>query len=685
GPQTSVQRLAAAFVSGDRTKFEAADIEATAYSDLENEVRGTLARAKSAALSGTKPNSIAIVCRNLGLYAKALIATASEYGVPIDIDCDVPIADTPFGEFVSLIFETLERRDPAELISGAKTGREGFQYEPTIRLMLHRFGPGLNEQQRAAAYAKFPNSADAWRAIAPDNVEQLETSAEIDAMKWTGWLKKLFFDWGLRGKDKLGQSAADLTAFDRFFDSLEQLSRDRGPSPITIAAFGSDVADVLANIKTPIQTEHGGIKVLLPNVIVGAEFEQLFIVGMAEGILPTPPSDSNVVDFFEREELRAHNIHFENALEVPRWEALTFYFTLLAARGPIVLSYSQFAGDSEQIASAYFARMGITPTPPPKNFVSSAEEYRQAYLLRSGDGGSDKVIGFARHQFDIESYRESDSPPDQYDGVIGIPVTRTSWSASSLARIGSCPFKWFASDLLRLKVPAEAETELAPNVRGTLLHKTLEIAASTALDSADTRAAMLKSFNAAFAEAETLFEPLAVVANWKLIRGEHLQRLERAIAADEFIDDGTAIIATEKEFAAEFCGLTIKGTIDRVDRLGDGRLAAIDYKHGSYVGKIKDESGYLKLEIQLPIYTTVALPALFPNDAHAGGSFYHLSEPKITRGKEVDLENIISRIKTILEQGSFAVDPDVRHDACEYCEFDVVCRVGPRVELKRDR
>jgi len=329
--------------------------------------------------------------------------------------------------------------------------------------------------------------------------------------------------------------------------------------------------------------------------------------------------------------------------------------------------------------------VGITPTPPPKNFVSSAEEYRQAYLLRSGDGGSDKVIGFARHQFDIESYRESDSPPDQYDGVIGIPVTRTSWSASSLARIGSCPFKWFASDLLRLKVPAEAETELAPNVRGTLLHKTLEIAASTALDSADTRAAMLKSFNAAFAEAETLFEPLAVVANWKLIRGEHLQRLERAIAADEFIDDGTAIIATEKEFAAEFCGLTIKGTIDRVDRFADGRLAAIDYKHGSYVGKIKDESGYLKLEIQLPIYTTVALPALFPDDELAGGSFYHLSEPKITRGKEVDLENIISRIKTILEQGSFAVDPDVRHDACEYCEFDVVCRVGPRVELKRDR
>jgi hypothetical protein len=355
-PQINIQRLAAAFASGLETNFEATDIDATAYSDLEYEVRGTLARVKAAALSGIKPNSIAIVCRNLDLYAKTLIATAREYGVPIDIDCEVPIADTPFGEFVSLVFDTLERRDPAESISGARTGREGFQYEPTIRLMLHRSGPGLNESQRAKAYSKLPNSADTWRAIAGDTIEQLETSAALDALKWTGWLKKLFFDWQLRGPDKLASSAADLTAFDRFFDSLEQLSRERGAAPISIAAFAADVADVLANIKTPIHTERGGVRVLLPNVVVGSEFERLFIVGMAEGILPIPPSDSNVIDFFEREELRAHGVHLENALEVPRWEALTFYFTLLACRGPIVLSYPQFAGDSEQIASAYFAR-----------------------------------------------------------------------------------------------------------------------------------------------------------------------------------------------------------------------------------------------------------------------------------------------------------------------------------------
>ena len=66
------------------------------------------------------------------------------------------------------------------------------------------------------------------------------------------------------------------------------------------------------------------------------------------------------------------------------------------------------------------------------------------------------------------------------------------------------------------KGPAEAETELVPNARGTLLHKTLEIAARASLDSANTRSAMLESLEAAFAEVETLFEPLAIVANWRL-------------------------------------------------------------------------------------------------------------------------------------------------------------------------
>jgi len=293
-------------------------------------------------------------------------------------------------------------------------------------------------------------------------------------------------------------------------------------------------------------------------------------------------------------------------------------------------------------------------------------------------------MAFAHHQLDVEKSRESDAPPDKYDGVIDMPIRRNSWSASSLAKIGSCPFKWFISDVLMLREPEEAETDLPPNIRGTLLHKALEIASGKSLGTSFVRAVILESQEEAFAEAETLHTSLSLITNWRLRRTEQLKKLERAITSDEFIDDGSVIVATEKEFVVEFAGMKIKGWLDRIDKCADGKLLAVDYKHGSYLGKVKDENGQLSVEIQLPIYSTIALPALFPDEPVAGGRFFHVSDGKVTKGKDVDLENFLSRIKQLLEQGRFAVDPDLKRDACTYCDYPAVCRVGNRVELKRE-
>src|SRR5437868_12750904 len=152
--------------------------------------------------------------------------------------------------------------------------------------MLHRLGPGLTYGQRGAAYTQRPDTYEKWREIAVES-DRLRTDVEMDGSAWTGWLKKLFFDWDLRGRKKLGSSATDIVAFDRFFDSLDQLSRERGESELTVTEFASDVLDVLANVKTPIHAERGGVPVLLPNVVVGLAFQKIFFIGMAEGILLT--------------------------------------------------------------------------------------------------------------------------------------------------------------------------------------------------------------------------------------------------------------------------------------------------------------------------------------------------------------------------------------------------------------
>ena len=686
-PCSGAELLAQGFGTGIETSQAAVDnscAEAFEYPDIEAEVRGVLARAKAAILDGVSVRDIAIVCRDIEMYAALLISAAREYRLPLQIDYEIPLRETAFGEFISLIFDVLELRSERDRLTGTSGFRKGFDYEPTLRLLLHRLGPGLNDEARAAAFNLRPSNFDRWADLCGE-VERLITQGERTAVEWALWLTRVLIGWNIRDAGKLGHSAEEVEACDRFRDALDQHCRERGPVAISIGDFASDVAEILANIKTPLHNERGGLRVLLPNVVVGAEFEIVFVLGMMEGVLPAPSMDSNVIDFCERERLRQHNIHFENALEVPRWEALTFYFTLLAARRRVVFSFPRFAAGSERLESSYFKRLGIKPIRSSEQFISSVEECRRARVTAEPNDSSDQILPFIKHQFAVESRRESGAPADKYDGVIGIPVRRTSWSASSLTKIGSCPFKWFASDVLMLSEPRESDTDLPANVRGTLLHKTLELAANRSISAADIRSEMLSFLGEALTEAESSHGQLLVVANWELRRPEQMQKLERAILSDEFIDADAIIIETEKRFEATFCGLMIKGTIDRIDRLADGRLVAVDYKHGSYYGKIKDESGYLKVEIQLPIYSMLALPKLFPEHKIAGGRFLHLSEPKITRSKEADLESLLTRIKALLEEGRFAVDPDLNHDACEYCEFDVVCRVGPRVELKRER
>jgi ATP-dependent helicase/DNAse subunit B len=657
-------------------------IEALEYANLDKEVRGTLARAKAAVLAGDPVDRIVIACRDIPTYFQSLIAVGREYKIPLDIDHKIPIAETVFGELVSLILETLDVYSGTEAGSDLENDLSGFEYEPTLRLLMHRLGPGITDEARAKAFGTLPSGFDRWKQLTGE-IEFLKMPGERSCTEWTNWLAGLMSRWDVCGAKKLGMNAPDVEAYNRFFRSLEQLAAERGTEQLDISEFASDISDVLLNVATPAHLENGGIKVRQLNEIVGSEFDTMFVVGMSEGMLPAAAVDSSVIDLFECEELRSHDIHFQNALEVPRWEAITFYFMLLACRGEVTFSYSLFAGDNERLKSSYFKRLGIIPRKPDSRFVSGVPEYRQAFL-RNEEASKDEVLAFAKHQHKVEERRESGAPPDEYDGVIGTRVVRNSWSASSLGKIGSCPFKWFASDLLRLRAPEESDTDLPPRTRGNLLHKTLELAVERSIGAADLRSAVHDALESAFAEAETLDDSLTLITNWQLRRIEQIEKLRVAVASDHFVLDDATVVEVEKPFEAEFCGLTIKGTIDRIDELSDGRMLAVDYKHGAYLTKVKDENGLLSVEIQLPLYALVALPKLYPGK-RATGRFFHLSDPKKTDAKEIDLVGFISRIKTMLDTGNFAVDPDQQRHACEYCEFDVVCRVGPRLERRSNK
>jgi hypothetical protein len=116
-------------------------------------------------------------------------------------------------------------------------------------------------------------------------------------------------------------------------------------------------------------------------------------------------------------------------------------------------------------------------------------------------------------------------------------------------------------------------------------------------------------------------------------------------------------------------------------------MVAIDYKTSSTPPKgVKDASGKLSVDVQIPLYSSVALKHLYPDGTLGSSAYYSLTKGKTLREEKPDdvlkLDDFSVRIKQALAAGHFAAGPDVNEHACTYCDHDLVCRKGPRLDRK---
>jgi ATP-dependent helicase/DNAse subunit B len=656
----------------------ASDPSAIAYPNIEDEVRGTLARAKHLIIkNGVRPEKIAIVCRTVQPYAPLIASVSREYALPVEMQHMIPLAQSAVGNFVKLLLEsagpdseTGEKIDPP------------FGFETTARMLLHALGPGIEDDKWPEARKFHPSSLDEWQDLGTD-LSILRVADTQPYVDWTVWLGSVLKKFKVR--DKAGAGATELTAFNRLFDAIDEQTRYQGQRMVAYNGFASDVFDILSTVTTPFDTSSGGVVLHQPNTVIGGEFDHVFVLGMAEGMLPAKVTENPIIDFHERKRLDAFGIEFEDASEVPRWEALSFYFVLLAGAKSLTFSYPRYVDGDARLPNSYFKKLGLSPGEARTEFVSSSEELRRVCLVGAESPVADEVLGRAKYQFTVEELRESPAPFDEFDGVVssGLDPTKRKWSVSQLTKIGQCPFKWFSEKVLYLGVPEEADVDLPATTKGSLYHKTLEIAVRNAMTADDIRSAVLENLDVAFLEAESSDDySITKVANWELQRHEHLEALRKAVRSSSFIADGARVLAVEQEFETVWMDLPIGGRIDRIDESPEG-LTTIDYKTGSYTGKVKDESGRLKIDLQVPVYSQVALPHLYPGKPIGPGIYLRLAKREAEEGKNVPLEAFVANVKETMSSGRFLVEPDIDGAACKYCDFDSVCRQGPRLELKR--
>lgn len=154
-------------------------------------------------------------------------------------------------------------------------------------------------------------------------------------------------------------------------------------------------------------------------------------------------------------------------------------------------------------------------------------------------------------------------------------------AVTGFRRYLQCPFRFYLERALRMEPVDPHKLELDARDFGTLCHRALEALARDAhlRDSSDAgvlRTFLLGQLDQAARElfGETPPVPLLVQlesARQRLARAAEVQALERAA--------GWAIERTEWRFAFDFGGISVRGTIDRIDRhAATGAVRVLDYK-----------------------------------------------------------------------------------------------------------
>jgi RecB family exonuclease len=238
--------------------------------------------------------------------------------------------------------------------------------------------------------------------------------------------------------------------------------------------------------------------------------------------------------------------------------------------------------------------------------VHRVEDATGAIATPPGEGA-----GAAAAEPAWRTLRRSRSPAaaPQFHGVAG-PQVRAAFAVTSLEKYAECPFRYFASRVLRLEDERPQAPGLDPRRWGTLVHGVFErffeewasegSGAITAgsLDAARTRfVAVVDRELAALPAGERGVERMRLLGSAASPGiGERALRVEAA--------RGAAVL--ERRLEWDLGGIydvptpggtqrvTLRGVADRVDLLADGTLRVLDYK----TGRAPDPGR----AIQLPVY-----------------------------------------------------------------------------------
>jgi RecB family exonuclease len=469
--------------------------------------------------------------------------------------------------------------------------------------------------------------------------------------------------------------------------SLHRAHRLHDDAPVAVSELVTTIRRWIEGQTFSPRTGSSGVLLLDASAAAYADLDDLRLVGLVESDWPEKTSRSI---FYPAQLLSqlgwpadgdrhsAARARFHDLLRLPRIRTSASTFTL---EEDAIVPASVFL---EEIVRAGLPLQHLAPPDGGRVFIHEA--------LSEEPVVPSAVDGEPREWLSLRMSRTPGSA-DAYHGMTGSREA-IAYSVSSLERYLECPFKYFASHVLKLPEERADEWGLTPQERGQFVHAVFErffrdwqASGHGTVTSANLPDAVALFRTIAERQLETLPESDRALERTHLLGSAAAPGLaERAFAFE--IEHGGDVIERllehQLEGVFEFSGaagarsVRLRAKADRIDLMADGTIRIVDYK----LSKAPKPSRAL----QLPIYGICAQQALEGRHqrswtlGRAGYVAFREKNAFVSLGGSASLDEALAagqeRLLTAvngIERGEFPPDPDEPF-LCTRCAYSTVCR-----------